>query len=145
MVGQVAPVLYWDSSAVIAALLPDPHHDEAKPWADRPSAHIISTLTWAEVLAVISRVERDGKVPPTAAEAAREEISRPPWARVQESPDWVILRELATKWPLAGPDLWHLALAKTLQQEQPELRLLSFDARLSRAAAGEGLAASRTR
>lgn len=145
MVRQTASVLYWDGSAVMAALLPEPHHDDAQLWADRPGTHIISTLTWAEVLAAISRVEREGKIASTAASAAREEFGRPPWSHLQESPDWIIVRDLASKWPLTGPDLWHLALAKTLQHERPELRLLSFDERLSKAAAGEGLAAFKAR
>jgi hypothetical protein len=48
-------------------------------------------------------------------------------------------RRLARSWPLRGADLWHLAAAKALQTELPELRLLSFDSRLTAAAHGEGL------
>jgi hypothetical protein len=46
---------------------------------------------------------------------------------------------LATKWPLRGADLWHLAAAKSLQTELPELAFLSFDLKLAAAAKGEGL------
>lgn len=140
MVRGPAVVLYWDSSAVISALFPDLHHDEGSSWAGRTGTHIISTLAWAEVLAIISRFQRERKVSATAADAARQEIDRTRWTRVQESPGWITIRDLGSRWPLGGPDLWHLALAKTLQQERPELRLLSFDVRLAKAAAGEGLA-----
>jgi len=132
---------YWDSSALLIALLPDARRAEAVAWSRLPGTHLISTLTWAEVLSVISRYQRERKVPPSVADGAREEIGQEPWRRLSDPPDWLILRDLASKWILTGSDLWHLALAKTLQQDQPELGLLSFDARLSKAAAGEGLAA----
>ena len=135
-------VLYWDSSALVSVLVPDPQREEALRWAQGPATHVISTLAWTEVLAVIARFQRERKISARAAEAAREEIGQAPWERFQDSPDWIILRELASRWTLPGADLWHLALAKTLQQERPELRLLSFDDRLSKAAAGEGLAAT---
>jgi predicted nucleic acid-binding protein len=47
---------------------------------------------------------------------------------------------LASNWSLRGADLWHLAAAKTLQCELPELLLLTFDQRLYHAAAGENIA-----
>jgi hypothetical protein len=40
---------------------------------------------------------------------------------------------------LRGADLWHLALAKTLQADLPELGLVTFDEALAEAAVGEGL------
>jgi hypothetical protein len=54
-------------------------------------------------------------------------------------PDWDKIKSLSQKWPLRGANLWHLAAAKTLQKRLPELRLLTFDNRLSVAAMGEGL------
>ncbi len=140
MVMRSPLVLYWDSSALVSVLVPDPHREEALRWAQSPATHVISTLAWAEVLAVIARFQRERKISARAAEATREEIGQAPWERFQDSPDWAILRELASRWTLPGVDLWHLALAKTLQMERPELRLLSFDTRLTRAAAAEGLA-----
>jgi hypothetical protein len=46
---------------------------------------------------------------------------------------------LSSRYPLRGADLWHLAAAKSLQEELPELRLLTFDQRLMEAAQGEGI------
>ena len=137
-----ALTLYWDSSAVISVLFPDSHHEQAAEWAHRSAIHVISTLAWAEVHSVISRLQCEGGIAAALVDAARSAQERDPWTRLQDPPDWNILRALALRWPLPGADLWHLALAKTLQQERPELRLLSFDDRLSKAVAGEGLAAT---
>lgn len=49
------------------------------------------------------------------------------------------VKALASKWPLRGADLWHLAAAKTLQKDLPELTVLTFDNRLYVAALGEKL------
>ena len=62
-----------------------------------------------------------------------------PWRRIHLSPAWEDLQDLCTKWPLRGADLWHLAVAKRIQQELPELSLFTFDERLKSAANGEGL------
>ncbi len=79
-------------------------------------------------------------MPPDRIKAAQEALSRRPWRRVNHIPRWDIIRELARTWSLKGADLWHLAAAKCLQEQLPELRLLSFDRRLLTAAHGEGLA-----
>ncbi len=101
----------------------------------------MSSLALAEVLAAIHRLRREGDA--ATAAVALDEVQRPPWVQMQETPDPFVLEQTAARWPLRGADLWHLALAKTLQQEQPSLRLLSFDRRLTEAAAGEGLVAPR--
>ena len=49
------------------------------------------------------------------------------------------MRALSAKWPLREADLWHLAAAATLRKEFPELKFLTFDQRLKKAAAGEAL------
>jgi hypothetical protein len=55
------------------------------------------------------------------------------------SPNRALTRELSSRWPLRGAGLWHLATAKTLQSDLPELTLLTFVTRLVAAAEGEGL------
>jgi len=62
-----------------------------------------------------------------------------PWRRMSGVPAWDTTRDLCGKWSLRGADLWHLAAAKTLQKDLPELMLLTFDAKLERAAREEGL------
>ncbi|MDR7555992.1 MAG: type II toxin-antitoxin system VapC family toxin [Armatimonadota bacterium] len=132
-------VLYWDTSAVLAALFRDAHSVAAHRWAQRPGLHLLSSLAWAEAHAVIGRASRERALPPVLLTAARDVLERGPWRRVRASPDWALVRTLSTRWPLRGADLWHLATAKTLQADLPEVRVLSFDAQLTAAAKAEGL------
>jgi predicted nucleic acid-binding protein len=104
----------------------------------RHSSHLISSLGWAEVYAVIARIEREQALSPVLIAAAREALERGPWVGVSVDPDRLQMAALAQAWSLRGADLWHLAAAKALQADLPELRVLSFDARLAEAALGEG-------
>jgi len=131
-------VVYWDTSAIISALFRDRHSDTASAAARAPGTHLISSLGWAEVQAVIARIEREHALSPVLVSAAREALERGPWVRLSVDPDRQQIAALASMWPLRGADLWHLAAAKALQADLPELRLLSFDTRLAEAARGEG-------
>lgn len=132
-------VLYWDTSAVMSALFRDHNSDQAAAAAHEPGTHLISSLGWAESHAVIARIERERALASVLVAAAREALESGPWARVNVDPAWQQIGALARAWPLRGADLWHLAAAKALQSELPELRLLTFDTRLTAAAHGEGL------
>jgi len=134
------PVVYWDTSAILSALFQDEHSPNATAQAQAPGTHLISSLAWAEAHGVIARIEREGIVATAFIEAAREALERGPWRRVNVTPNAKTIATLARTWPLRGADLWHLGAANELQTELPELRLLSFDARLATAATGEGLA-----
>jgi predicted nucleic acid-binding protein len=144
-VSAAGTVVYWDASAILSALFRDRHSAGALAWGRQPGVHLISTLAWAEAHAVIGRAARERALASVLIEAARETLARGPWRRVYVSPDWHLVRDLSGKWPLRGADLWHLATAKTLQAELPELTILSYDERLGRAAHGEGLAPARRR
>ena len=135
-------VIYWDSSAVLAALFTDTHSKVAKKWSTAKGVHFISTLAFTEVAAVISRMQRERILADTLSQAAFEVLDNGPWRRISSLPDWKMIRSLSAKWPLRGADLWHLAAAKSLHGEFPELFLLSFDNRLKRAAEGEALGKS---
>jgi len=137
---EVTSALYWDSSAILSALFRDEHSDEAGRHARSPAVHFLSTLAWSEVHAVIARLQRERALGKSLVAASREALEDGPWRRLNAAPDWKVVRDLSLKWPLRGADLWHLAVAKSLQGELPELALLSFDARLAVAAKGEGLA-----
>ena len=136
--GREAAV-YWDASAVLSALFQDRYSAEALAWSRRPGAHLLSSLAWAEVHAVIARVERERALAGVLVAAAREAVDSGPWRLLNITPAWESAEILAAKWPLRGADLWHLSAAKTLQDELPELVLLTFDSRLKSAALGEGL------
>jgi predicted nucleic acid-binding protein len=132
-------VIYWDASAILSALFTDRHSDEAQAWAHRTGLHLMSTLAYAETCAVIARIQRQRLAADVLTQAALEALNTGPWRRMTAWPAWNLLGTLAEQWPLRGADLWHLATAKTLLAELPELQLLTFDARLQTAAEGENL------
>lgn len=142
MTDTAGPVIYWDASAILSVLIRDAHSARATAIARRRATHLVSTLAYAEVAAVISRLERRGELPAVLAEASRELLRDGPWRRLHLQPDWVSIDGLATQWPLRGADLWHLATVVTLSRELPEVRVVTFDGRLSAASAGLGLALS---
>lgn len=139
MAATVHAATYWDASAILSALTTDAHSDEAHTEAKKGGTHVLSSLAWAETLAVLARMQREGTLTNAASETAHAVLSTGPWRPVAIAPRWKAVRGLAAAWQLKGADLWHLAAAKHLQEELPELRLLSFNARLRAAAQGEGL------
>ena len=132
-------VIYWDSSAVLSALFTDSNSHTAQKWSGAKGVHFVSTLTFAEVSAVINRMQRERLISETLHQAAFEVLDNGPWRRVSTWPEWEIIRSLSAKFPLRGADLWHLATAKSMHAEFPELFLLSFDKRLTKAAESQSL------
>lgn len=137
---QADPVIYWDASAILSVLIRDAHSARATGAARRRVTHLLSTLGYAEVLAVIARLERERELPTVLADSARELLRNGPWRRLALQPDWASMDDLAARWPLRGADLWHLATAATLSRELPEMRIITFDSRLMAASTGLGLA-----
>lgn len=137
--GKDAQVLYWDSSAVLSALFSDSNSRAALKWSKTEGIHFVSTLTMAEVSAVISRIQRERLLSETLTISAFEVLDSGPWRRISTWPHWTIIRSLSAKHPLRGADLWHLATAKSMTTEFPELYLLSFDTQLNKAAKSERL------
>jgi predicted nucleic acid-binding protein len=135
------PVLYWDTSAILSALFMDSHSDVAQRWSHTTGVHLMSTLAFAETCAVIARIHRERLVAEVLIAAAYEVLETGPWRRLNAWPAWDIIQPLSEQWPLRGAGLWHLATAKTLQRQLPELFLLTFDARLQTAAQGEDMLA----
>jgi predicted nucleic acid-binding protein len=133
-------VIYWDASAILSVLIQDDHSKQATAAARRRVNHLVSTLSYAEVMAVISRLQRERELPTVLAQAAREQVQFGPWRRLALQPDWTTIDELATRWPLRGADLWHLATALTLMRELHELQMITFDSRLAAASQGLGIA-----
>jgi predicted nucleic acid-binding protein len=131
-------VVYWDTSAVLSTLFSDNHSDEALNWANRGGFHFLSSLGYAETCAVIGRMRRERKVAELLAEAAMEAFNGGPWRRVNAQPAWNQMAMLSKKWDLRSADLWHLALAKSLRDQIPELIFLTFDRKLRASAQGEG-------
>jgi predicted nucleic acid-binding protein len=132
-------VVYWDASAVLSSLLKDEYSRDAQLWAGRPGYHFFSHLSYSEVIAVLSRIRRERNMAEILVKAAIEALEDGPWRRLGIVPQWKVIRRLSEKWPLRGADLWHLSAAKNLQEQFPELQLLTFDKRLKIAVQGEGL------
>lgn len=136
----IASVVYWDASAILSVLIRDAHSRRATAVARRAMTHLMSTLAYAEVSAVIARLEQNRTLPPVLADTSRATLRSGPWARLLLQPDSTSIDATAVRWPLRGADLWHLATAITLTRELPEVRVFTFDTRLGAAAEGLGLA-----
>ena len=133
-------VIYWDTSAILSTLITDTHSEEAQEWANKEGTHLLSSLAYAEVLAVLSRMKRERMMADLLVEAALQTLEIGPWRRLNSAPEWTLMAALSKKWPLRGADLWHLSVAKSVCEQLPELKVLTFDARLKAAAHGEGIA-----
>lgn len=137
---ETSVVIYWESSAVLSALFKDPNSRRAKLMAEGDGLHLLTTLAYAEVNAVMARMKRDHILTEVLFQSAHEILDRGPWRRISIAPEWIITRRLAAKHPLRGADLWHLSAAISLKSEFRELSLLTFDQRLKTAAELEALA-----
>ncbi len=133
-------VIYWDASAILSALIKDTHSEVAQGWAPKEGVHLLSTVAYAEVLAVLFRMKRERMMADLLVEAALQTLESGPWRRLHSGPEWNLMAVLSKKWPLRGADLWHLSVAKSVHEQLPELKLLTFDTRLKAAAHGEGIA-----
>jgi hypothetical protein len=123
----------------LSVLFADVHSPKAVATARSKGTHLLSTLGYAEALAVIARLERDGALPAVLADASKDVVVNGPWRRLYLQPDLKAIETLASRWPVRGADLWHLAAAETLRRELPELRMITFDARLGLASQGIGM------
>lgn len=117
MVGNPV-LLYWDTSALISALITDEHTEKALSRLKTGGDHLISSLAIAEVQAVLHRVQRDANTP-DLVQKVQAELQSGPWKRLNLLPEWSLLPVLAEKWSLRGVDLWHLAMAKTVRTGFP--------------------------
>lgn len=132
-------LIYWDASAILSTLFEDIHSEEAQHRSRQPGVHLLSSLAYAEVHAVIVRIKREGVLADILIDAALSSFEQGPWRRLNLQPEWSEVQSLADKWRLRGADLWHLATAHRLQAQLPELRLLTFDQRLQEAVIGENM------
>ncbi len=132
-------VLYWDASAILSALAQDSHTEDARKRLTPGTQHLVSSLAHAEVLAVLARMEREGRAQAEEISLARKAFGSGPWRRLGGVPQTETTEELSRRHPLRGADLWHLAMAVSLRPELPELRILTYDTRLGESAKKEGL------
>jgi predicted nucleic acid-binding protein len=131
-------LVYWDASAILSALVEDEHTERAQGWIEKEGIHFISTLAYAEVIAVLERLRRVDHVSSKLIDSAIEALEQGPWQRVNLEPEWTEMRSLSSQWSLRGADLWHLSMASALSKEIGDLVFLAFDKRLHLAAKGMG-------
>lgn len=136
---MASSVVYWDTSALVAALFVEERSDEARRLTALPGVHLMSSLTWTEMQAVFSRARREHQIAPALVDTMQAAVTSGPWRYVTATPRQDAGAALARRWSLRGADLWHLALAKTLRTELPELALATFDKALREAGTTEGL------
>ncbi len=108
----------------------------------KEGVHFFSTLCYAQVCSVLTRIRKEKKLKEVLIDVAFDTLKTGPWRRLNIWPEWRTLIALSEKWPLKGASLWHLASAKTLQKQLPELTLFTFDEELKKAAEEEGLLSS---
>lgn len=137
---EIAPeIIYWDTSGIISVLIVDQHTPTALQYFTGYKRHFLSSLAMAETCAVLGRIQRETGSDSNIAQESYGKLLKGPWHQVNILPDWNLFQKMATKWPLRGADLWHLSMAKTLAVTFPELKILTFDHKLTEAARQEGL------
>jgi predicted nucleic acid-binding protein len=133
--------VYWDPTSVLSALFQDSNSEKALAMSKKEGVHLVSGLCYSEVASVLSRIRRRKIVNEVLIEVTLEALKNGPWRHLNIWPEWSMLMALSSKRPLKAANLWHLASAKTLQKQIPELTLLTFDEELKTAAEEEGLLA----
>lgn len=136
-------VVYWDASAILSALIQDQHTAKAQRWSKKNGLHLASTLSCAEVFAVLYRMQREKGIAEKVIREILDTFEFGHWQKLNLQPEWDEMKNIASRWSLRGADLWHLTCAAALRKEIPELTLLTFDKRLGAAAKGENLRSAR--
>lgn len=136
----MAAAFYWDASAILSVVVGDQHSRTARRRIAAKGPHLISSLAFVEVCAVLTRLARGRHLSARERRLAIGSLQARPWSALHLEPDRRFAANLADRHSLRGADLWHLAAAATLAHELPGLALVTFDDRLAAAADGEGMA-----
>lgn len=131
--------VYWDLTCILSALFKDSNSEKALSMSRKEGVHFLSALCYAEVCSVLTQIRNEQRLKEVLLDVAFETLKAGPWRRLNIWPEWSTLIALSEKWPLKGSSLWHLASAKKLQKQLPELTLFTFDEKLKNAAETEGL------
>lgn len=134
--------VYWDPSCILSALFKDSNSEKSLNMSKKEGVHFFSTLCYAEVCSVLTRIRNEKRLKEVLIDVAFDTLKTGPWRRLNIWPEWTTLIALSEKWTLKGSNLWHLASAKTLQKQLPELTLFTFDEELKKAAQEEDLLSS---
>ncbi len=97
---KIIPVaVYWDSSSILSVLFKDTHSKEALTWFRKNGIHLISTLGYTEVCAVISRIKREKLLADILIDVAFKALKTGPWRYLNIWPEWDKLAAFSHKWP----------------------------------------------
>lgn len=135
--------VYLDSDVLLATYTPDPRSPLAQERLDESSSLFTSSLTYAEVHAVLGRYVRQGGLSNAQYGEARDRFEGL-WASMSIIPFEAVLPQISRicqEHTLKGADAIHLCTALAVAELMPSvpLELLTFDGRLGRAALVQGL------
>ena len=139
MNGKSQIAIYWDASAILSIIFQDANSETARTWIESDAVHFVSSLAYAEVCAVLARLQKLKVLSDVLISAGYDLLNRDPWRRISVNPDWQAFQTLSELRSLRGANLWHLVAALKLRIDFPELMLLTFDKKLEAAAKEEQL------
>jgi len=135
-------VRFWDSSAVVALVVPEPSSGACRRLLVADPEVVVWALTPVEVLSAIHRRARTGELDREGYDASQQrlDVLRAGWDEIQ---DIEVVRARAERilavHRLRAADALQLAAALTASVERPrDVELVSLDRRLDEAARREG-------
>ena len=133
---------FWDTSALVALSVEEPHRQTALRVLEADEHVVVWWGTSIEYVAAISRRERDGSLTTdeVAAHLSRLNALSQVWYEVRPSQRIkAVAQRLLRVHPLRAADSLQLASALVASEDDPtSLGFVCFDARLNQAAAREG-------
>ena len=134
---NIEPILFWDSSALIKWYFEEEGSNTVRECFKKSTFHHISSITHAEILATIHRLNKDYHINNLTLEKCRNKF-------LQDFYKFYVIdynekvRETATKIIksvyLRGADLIQLSSAVTLKNEGLDVIFITFDIKLKNAA-----------
>jgi predicted nucleic acid-binding protein len=142
-------VIYFDTSALVKLFVNEPQCVVVREWHAMAQAVATSVVTRPEAAAALARRQREGAITTEGLAAALDGLAT--WwhscLRIQVDAD--LAAELALSHELRGMDAVQLAAAMSLRSTLAPaglaaVAIATFDQRLQRAAAAEGLSVAST-
>jgi predicted nucleic acid-binding protein len=132
-------ILYLDTSALVKLVIAEAGSEEVFSWEQEADVVATSRITLPEALGVLSRRARADKWSDSLRERLRSTIDEAWPEFVHVNLDEHLAGGLAYRLGISGADAIHLAAGLTLAEAGERVGFCSFDLRLNRAAAAEGL------
>jgi predicted nucleic acid-binding protein len=137
-------MIFWDTSGVIPLLVAEPNSVLARGLLEADASIAVWWGTALECLSAVARLEREGVLGATDADATRARLSvlRGAWTEILPSEEVrASAVRLLLRHPLRAADALQLGAALVWCRQEPNnRRFLTFDVRLRAAARAEGFA-----